>query len=74
MTLLKDDNNWVIVNSNQLLEFTSIEDACSFLEQNGVKDEEIDIALSEMIVNNTNKAHFNLDGVFSYTDNMGGES
>ena len=73
MILLKDDNSWIVISNGLSLEFTVIEDACVHLERNGIKDDDIDMALIEMSINNNNKAHFNTEGNFLYTDNTVGE-
>lgn len=59
ITLVKiADNDWQIALGTTLKFFSSIEDASSYLEQVGIKDDDIDTALIHMIAFNHDKSHF----------------
>ncbi len=48
--------------------FTSVEAAADFLESQGVLDNEIDIALAEMVSRGHTRAQFGIQGRFIFTD------
>jgi hypothetical protein len=49
--------------------FTTIEDASTYLESIGIPDEQIDIALIDMVANGTCRANFGtIEGNFMFSD------
>lgn len=56
-------------NDDEFLLFNSVDNAASFLEEHGVKDEEIDHALITMSAHNHVRANFGVNGNFLFSDN-----
>ena len=61
---------WAVTSPKEEVQtFNTIEDAAAYLESIGVKDEEIDLALVNMISDGTTRANFGIAGKFMFTDN-----
>jgi hypothetical protein len=60
---------WAVTSDNRDTQvFKNIEDASVFLENMGVKDEEIDLALVDMLANESTRANFGVEGKFIFSD------
>jgi hypothetical protein len=65
--------SWIVTADahNEPARFVDVDKACDHLMALGVFDEQIDLALIDMVAKGTNRANFSTNGMFAFSDDYG---